>query len=151
MVCYGEEETLVALKMGVVDQLLVANTHIGRLCGRAELAQLAAATGTALVDVEARTENMCRFCDSFKIAALLRHQVDPWLLEPEEEVTTGDEPCACCSDSFAEAEIGSVSTAAPSPDNLPIQWLQGALANTMKDVAIAESRAMCADLVLSDV
>jgi len=152
VVCYGEEETLVALKMGVVDRLLVANTHIGRLCGRAELAQLAADSGTAFVDVKARTETTCRFCDSFRIAALLRHQVDPLLLEPEaEEVAAGDESDVCCCDSLAEAEIDSISTAASSPDNPVTRWLQGALATTMKDPIIAESLAICADLVLSDV
>merc|ERR1712150_258696 len=71
--------------------------------------------------------------------------------EPEvEEEVAGDAPCAHCSDSFAEAETDSVSTAAPSPDNLLIQWLQGALATTMQDATVAESLATCADLVLCD-
>jgi len=151
VVCYGEEETLAALKMGVVHQLLLASSYRGSLCSRAEMVKLAAASGSSLLEVSARSEATCRFCDSYKIAALLRHAVDPCLLEPDvEEAVDVETPCMYMSCSCAEVDGDSVSTDAPSSDNPLIQWLQEVLAKTMKDATVAESLAMCADLVLFD-
>jgi len=80
--CYGETQTERALKMGAVEQLLLAVDVQTRL-SLDEWKALAEAHGARLFQVRPRSDQATAFCESFKVGACLRWAVDQELLEEE--------------------------------------------------------------------
>jgi len=165
--CYGEAHTAAALRLGAVEQLLLAKAAQPSTCfGMEVLKELAAASGASILEIEARTAAEHRFCQGFGVGGCLRWPVDPALLE-EGEPEVGAEanagvglegeppPHAHCLAAAAglekpSSEAETASTAPSQPDAGLLQWLEGALAQALGDGAAAAALAVCAEVVLGD-
>mmetsp|Transcript_86839 Transcript_86839/g.172389 ORF Transcript_86839/g.172389 Transcript_86839/m.172389 type:complete len:410 (-) Transcript_86839:453-1682(-) len=153
LVCYGEAETLAALRMDVVDQLLVPSDSGGLFSSSNYMwVQLAEASGASLVEVDPRSQATLQFCRGFGVGARLRYQVDPALFEKpdSEDVSVPADLQKLPAVPNLDSDSESISTSTSRTDNLLIKWLQDALKEAMQDTYAAESLALCADLVLSD-
>mmetsp|Transcript_49960 Transcript_49960/g.149220 ORF Transcript_49960/g.149220 Transcript_49960/m.149220 type:complete len:365 (-) Transcript_49960:304-1398(-) len=155
LVCYGEVETTAALRLGAVDQLLVASApaeHSG--CSRREWVVLAAASGASIVEVEPKSEAGVRFCGGFGVGARLRYVLDPALLEEagseHERPAPAPEKALAAPAMEDDADRESVSTAASQADSVLLGWLRRTLQATMQDKLAVDSLVMCAEVVLSD-
>lgn len=151
MICYGEQQTIVALKLGAVEKLLVASSAFQReFPMRERLEELAATSGAIVVEVEPQSQMDVRFCRGFQIGGFLRWPVDPDLLDDTftEDVHT---PIVLRNISDeVESDLESTSTAASKSDNFLLQWLEGALMHTVKDACEAKALAMTAEVILAD-
>jgi len=157
-VCYGEAETLAALRLGAAERVLVAAPEAWRLHGdRAALCRAAAASGAEVTEVGLGSGTAVRFCEGFGVAACLRYAVDLALLEAatEEEESPAEDPQkthAAAPAGPADADSDAASTAASRTDRADCLsvWLQGVLQAALQDASAAESLAMCAEVVLFD-
>mmetsp|Transcript_126443 Transcript_126443/g.393538 ORF Transcript_126443/g.393538 Transcript_126443/m.393538 type:complete len:421 (-) Transcript_126443:138-1400(-) len=154
-VCYGSVETEAALRLGVVEELLVASESVagGGFSGPSVVwRELAAASGASLVQVVPTTDLALRFSEGFGVGAVLRYAVEPDLLQEPSPV-----------DPFMPAELEKLpsipqeesdcdvaSTAASEADGLLLRWLRQVLSPALGDAAAAEALATCAELVLLD-
>jgi len=84
MCCYGEAQSLKALEMGAVEQLLLVADVETRL-GADGLRTLAASYGTHVVEICPRTEQGAKFCESFGVGGCLRWPLDLELVEEDAE------------------------------------------------------------------
>merc|ERR1719387_818804 len=91
--CYGAAQTAAALKLGAVDELLLAAGYLG--CGLTvdDWKDLASRHGATVVEIEPHSEQAVSFCANYGVGACLRWVVEPSLLEGEEEV-----PKTACAD-----------------------------------------------------
>lgn len=150
-VCYGDEQTRAALRMGAVERLLVER-------GRgARWAALAASSGVLITEVDPTSELGCGFCSGFGIGGLLRYAVDLDVLEAEEDVVADDsvpvlpcEPLTRCKSDPTESDEEKASTvASETAGNAEIlQWIEAALVRALRDTVAAESLTACADVIL---
>lgn len=154
-VCFGVVQTAAALRLGAVKHLLLgAPSCSDQELGRGAWLELASRSGASVTEVEPTSEPGLRFCRGFGVGGCLRYPVDPELLEGEPAdgglAHVGEEgleqEMALTSD--ACSDCGSASTAASRSDFQLLEWLQGALQQTLQDASAAESLAMCADVVL---
>lgn len=150
LVCYGEEQTLTAMRLGAVKHLIIASSVFRENSPkRVELENLAQTIGASISVIDEITSCDVQFCQGFQIGAFLRWHVDPALLEellPE---------CTCVEKESNEvqgdkSDDDTISTAASRSDDLLLQWLEGALNHALKDPSAAEALTMCADAILSD-
>jgi len=160
--CYGEAHTLAAMKLGAVEQVLLAEAFIGR-GGRSWKAwcALAADNGATAVRVTPVGSVESSFCSGFVVGACLRYALDVELLEDMveegaemlEELVAAPNAIGCdrtvtvCTEE-SPSECGSASTAASRSGSLLVQWLSSALKTALQDEAAAESLTMCAEVVL---
>merc|ERR1712146_478149 len=79
LVCYGESETAAAVRLGAVDQLLVARGMLHR--SRHDWHALAAAHDASIIEVDAKSDAELHFSEGFGVGACLRYAVDPHLLD----------------------------------------------------------------------
>lgn len=149
LVCYGEEETSAALRLGAVDQLLVASSP-GSSRSLREWGEFAAVVGASVVGVDPVDRASLRFCQGFGVGACLRYPLHLPSLEEEdpEETSPGFEEQKPPAAPAADSDCDTVSTATSQTDNVLIRWLREALKPTLQDVVAAESLALCAELVL---
>jgi len=150
LVCYGEEQTVTAMKLGAVKHLLIASSVFHEKSPkRIALENLARSTGASVCVVDATSSLDIQFCQGFQIGAFLRWHVDPSLLDeplPERtcvDIESNDAP-------GDESDDGTISTAASKSDDLLLQWLEETLKHALKDSSAAEALTMCADVILSD-
>jgi len=163
LVCYGESQTAAAVRLGAVDQLLVAKEvlqHGSRR--RQDWNALAKAFGASIVEVDAKTEAEICFCEGFGVGACLRYPVDPDFLEDvhddddvsEAPMVTVQEPhkppLSVATVLDAESDCETVSTATSQSGAVLLRWLETALKHSLCDDAAAESLAMCAEVLLFD-
>lgn len=148
MVCYGEEQTVTALRLGAVRRLLFASSVFHENSSkRVALEALARSTGASLCVVEAKSSSDVQFCQGFQIGAFLRWHVDPSLLDEPVPSCVDVESCDASGD---ESDASTTSTTASKSDDLLLQWLEGALKRALNDSSAAEALTMCADVILSD-
>lgn len=162
LVCYGLEQTEVALELGAVQQVFLVRSQFRQ----PRWSKLAEARGAQVTEVLPNTALGHRFCEGFGVGGLLRWPVDVELLQ---DLSSLASPCMCPgkgSDQSGLArtllEVASVpsgvhsdtdddtSTAPSMSSNMFLQWLTIALSSSMKDAIAAESLVICADLVLAD-
>eukprot|EP00930_Biecheleria_cincta_P050556 TRINITY_DN35743_c0_g1_i1.p1 TRINITY_DN35743_c0_g1~~TRINITY_DN35743_c0_g1_i1.p1 ORF type:complete len:264 (-),score=51.86 TRINITY_DN35743_c0_g1_i1:98-889(-) len=150
-VCYGEAETLAALKLGVVDQLLIARDAAGSSSWR-KWSEIATVFGALCFEVASTTDATVRFCQGFGVGACLRYPVDFGLLEEpvESDQSIPLEMQKLPPTPPEDPDCESVSTASSHTSSLLLSWLQEALKASLQDASVAESLAICADVVLSD-
>jgi len=158
-VCYGEPQTMAAVRLGAVDQLLVSREALEHGCiGRRDWRVLAAAFGATVVEVDVDSDVGFRFCEGFRVGACLRYPLDPDLLEEEEELFD-HEPLAeelssrkppSAPVEVVESDGDTVSTATPRSGTVLLRWLEEALKRSLGDDAAAESLTMCVDVLLFD-
>jgi len=148
LVCYGEEQTVTAMKLGAVKHLLFSSAAFHKKSSkRITLEDLARSTGASVSVVDAKSSLDVQFCQGFQIGAFLRWHVDPSLL---------DEPLPTCVDMESydapgdESDDSTISTVASKSDDLLLQWLEAALKHALKDSSAAEALTTCADVILSD-
>jgi len=148
LVCYGEEETSAALRLGAVDQLLVASSPcLSR--SLQEWAEFAAVVGASVVEVDPVDGAALRFCQGFGVGACLRYPLHlPLEEEDPADTSPGFEEQKPPAAQATDSDCDTVSTATSQTDNLLIRWLREALKPALRDVVAAESLALCAELVL---
>lgn len=151
LVCYGEAETLAAVKLGAVEQLLVARNAAGFPSWK-QWSDLAMSFGASFFEVHPTTDATLHFCNGFGVGACLRYPVDFGLLEepPESDQSIPSESQKPAAVPPLEPDCESVSTATSHTSSLLLSWLQDVLKVSLQDASAAESLAMCADVVLSD-
>jgi len=81
--CYGAVQVLAAIKMGAVDELLIASDYKGQERTVEDWKSLAATHGATVVEIMPRSGQSVRFCQSFGIGGILRWALDPGLLDDE--------------------------------------------------------------------
>lgn len=153
LVCYGETQTLAALRLGAVDELLVASVPIGLASRSSEdWCRLAATFGSSAVVVDPRTDVTLHFCQGFGVGARLRYSVQSSMLEetPASDLDVSDELHKSPSTPPMNSDSESASTAISRTQNVVVNWLQEALNVAVADPVTAESLALCAELVLFD-
>lgn len=151
IICYGEEQTIAAMRLGAVEHLLVASSLCPRESSRwVTFKELAITTGASVTEIDPRSSLEVRFCEGFQIGAYLRWPVDPELLDS----ATAENTCtfieSCAAQDEMESDVETVSTVASKSDNVLLQWLESALQHTLKDSSAAEALTTCTDLILSD-
>lgn len=165
LACYGEAETMAALRMGAVRELLVSRAHADPPNRKMEMwRELAAASGASLVEVHPNSGLRARFCDGFGVGACLRYRVDASLLEESEPVRddsptpTPEDTAPCSTTGSPDKHASDLSdsddastTAAPSEARSRLHdWLLPVLAQAFGDSVAAEAIAIGVDVVLCD-
>jgi len=158
--CYGEKQTLVALQMGIVGELLITKSlrH-----GVQRWREVTATCGCSVVEVLPNSIAGARFCEGFVIGAYLRYPVDTTLLEEDsvsEKLSMHTEQdkssllethlSASSQQKLGDIDIESNSTAPSEVDSLLHNWLIDALTQAVHDAAVVESLAIGVELVLFD-
>lgn len=156
--CYGVTQTKAALRLGAVQDLIVAATsNATSMIFKPDWKALASAVGANYLEVYPKSETGVHFCEGFGVGACLRYAVSNSLLEDNENedapeladevVSAGkDQP----SSHEVESESDTNSTAPSQSDGLLKTWLVQALTTAFQDTAAAECLAIGADLIISD-
>jgi len=164
---YGQAQTLVALRLGAVETLLVPSGD------EAQTLRVAAGLqGTKVVEVGDSREMGSEFVECFGVGGCLRWPVDPELLEEEaekeddkdvlEEQTEGQgadasSMCACTGEvkaaeavpkRQAEEESGGLTGPASEHHADPSRWLCTSLYEDSGDAASAEALVTCVEVLL---
>jgi hypothetical protein len=166
LVCYGETQTLAALKMGIVEELFLAMDSAGSHDRSHQWRELAAATGASVIDVHPKTSQSTRFCTGIGVGACLRYAVDTNLMEAPVVsdsciINDHDSPAPNAVEtrknllnekisSELEEDCESNSTAPSEAESVLHKWLVEALQLTLQDTLVAESLAVGAELILFD-
>lgn len=154
LVCYGDAQTVVALKMGAVEELLIAAALDGTGIKKNMWSELAMTFGAKLIEIHPRSESRAEFCNGFGVGACLRYPVDPALLEEnavlEEQSSTNITKACTPTEIDADSDCESHSTVASTTNSLLYNWLVQALSRSLQDKAAGESLAMGAELVIFD-
>lgn len=155
LVCYGEDQTAAALRLGAVRELLISSTppgNLGDIAWKKRWSGLAAAVGATLVVVSPRNQACARFCEGFTVAGCLRYPVDPALLEEdalrENQCSHSEASKLCQAETGSDCE--SCTTAPSDTDCVLHDWLVAALTHALNDSAAAESLAIGTELVIFD-
>mmetsp|Transcript_114922 Transcript_114922/g.199150 ORF Transcript_114922/g.199150 Transcript_114922/m.199150 type:complete len:479 (-) Transcript_114922:385-1821(-) len=151
IVCYGEEQTIAALRMGAVQHLLVASSQFPRNSSRRlTFEELAKTTGAVVTEVQSQGSKAVHFSQGFQVGCFLRWPVDPVLLDdaPSEGMCDLIDSHHTCDQAESDAE--TISTTASKTDNVLLQWLEGALKHALKDASTANALTVCAEVILSD-
>jgi len=175
--CYGESQTRVALKLGAVEELLIAKGFDAAT----DWKTLATASGASIWEISPRSETAVQFCQSFAIGACLRWPVCANLLDESEEFTADEEPvchgaasedesldpelpcaprmarcaAACVAPSAGAADgeyqetSGHVASILSAVKVETLAWLGKELCQTF-DSSIAEALSMCVEVILLD-
>jgi len=176
LTCYGEEQTLAALKMGAVDCLLVATDLVGAQHSVKEFKDLAAEHGTEVLDVKPVTEAAVQFCAAFRIGGCLRWPLSADLLDNEASDSPGDDdedmPEALSLDrpevlggggnhdngkrSDEASEDSSAQSTEVEGSSPPAQrrelleWVESKLASSIEDSSAVSALVACVDVVLPE-
>lgn len=177
--CYGESQTRAALKIGAVEELLIAKDFDASTDWKA----LASASGASIWEISPRSEAAVQFCQSFAIGACLRWPVCASLLDDDDEAFTADEEPACrraaSEDASLDPELpcdspcmaqctgacvapsagaaagqqeeasGHVASIPPAVKVETLAWLGRELCQTF-DSSTAEALSMCVEVILLD-
>lgn len=170
--CYGEAQTEAALKLGAVEELLVAR-DLG--ASSKDWRTLASASGARIWEILPRSQAAVQFCQSFAIGACLRWPVRESLLdedgapvaedaaavfETHSKATCTTQCGAACAanstgtlvDALGEAN-GEVDAAPSAVDAEPraevLSWLGEQLRQEFDDSA-AEALSICVEVILLD-
>lgn len=100
--CYGESQTRAALKLGAVEELLIAKDLDA---SSTDWKTLASASGASIWEISPRSEAAVQFCQSFAIGACLRWPVCASLLDEDGAFTTEGEP-VCRGAASEDAGLG---------------------------------------------
>lgn len=85
--CYGEAQTEAALKLGAVEELLIAKDLDA---SSKDWQALASASGASISEIPPRSEAAVQFCQSFAIGACLRWPVSAGLLDEDRALAPED-------------------------------------------------------------
>lgn len=172
--CYGESQTLAALKLGAAEELLIAKDFDAST----DWKTLASASGASIWEISPRSEAAVQFCRSFAIGACLRWPVCASLLDEGEEFAADEEPVCHKSDSedasldpellrdspcagvcvtpSAGAADGEQEEASGHVASIPstvkvetLAWLGKELCQTF-DSSTAEALSVCVEVILLD-
>jgi len=175
LTCYGEKETLVALEMGAVEQLLLPTDWLGTELTSKDCRALAKQRGTQIIEVQPTSERAVQFCQAYGIAGCLRWPLSSDHLETDEvclddtlSTPAEDRPSQSDSDEVAAIEIQRVSDDVLG--QLPVEleadckvltldrtqrsemlaWLESTLTLATQDASAASALTACADVLLPD-
>merc|ERR1712039_716480 len=157
--CYGESQTRVALKLGAVEELLIAKGFDAAT----DWKTLATASGASIWEISPRSETAVQFCQSFAIGACLRWPVcrraasEDESLDPELPCAPRMARCAaaCVAPSAGAADgeyqetSGHVASILSAVKVETLAWLGKELCQTF-DSSIAEALSMCVEVILLD-
>jgi len=165
LVCYGKAQTVAALRMGAVRELLVSRQHADVHDREMEAWRaLAATSGASFVEVHPNSGLRVQFCDGFGVGACLRYRVDPDLLE-EREPLRDRSPTPTHKDTavpsilrsldkhasdLVDSDSESTASAPSEARSLLHDWLLPFLAQVFEDSVVAEALAIGVDIVLFD-
>lgn len=171
LTCYGEEQTLAALRMGAVDCLLLAKDLQGTEHSVQDFKDVAAEHGTEILEVKPLTESAVQFCGAFQIGGCLRWPLCAELLDNEacDEDVPGGFSLGCSKDattavSLQENSLGcgesSIDSNAQStevecsldaaPRRELLEWVEIKLASSIEATSAVSALVACVDVVLPE-
>lgn len=145
--CWGPSQTLMALRMGSVQCLLLADSHRGGAVGE-DLQSLAHASGASVFKITPETEAGALFCKGFCIGGILRWSMDLDDLEvPSESSSEDDMPCKMQDETMSVAS--TADTANDSWAQSASAWLAQRLSQSFGDAPSADALSACVEVLLA--